>query len=106
MKRETYTIKTSILKVNYWTHSVNGNPQFKIDTTDGTFGTEVDAQIGYAATNFEPRSTEEPRPVTLTMVRKLRGNDRIIGIIDREIEIPEDWAGMRAFGDRQVEDGK
>jgi hypothetical protein len=82
MNRETYEIKTSILAVNYWTRSVNGNPQYKLDTTDGNFGTEVDAQIGYAATNFTPREGES-RPVTLTMLRKLRGNDRIIGIADR-----------------------
>jgi hypothetical protein len=79
---KTEILKTSILKVTRMGSSPNGNPTYKLDTTDGVFRTATDAGIAYAATNFRPTWPATLRPVTLTLERK-RTHAYVINIVDR-----------------------
>lgn len=68
MKRgEEVTISATILEVKRHATSYYGNPQYDIRTDRGSFLTQRDASVGYAATNFQPRYGEKGRKVTLTL---------------------------------------
>lgn len=63
-------IRTTILSVERYGTSVNGNPSYTLECPEGArYITATDAGIGYAATNFSPPHGVYGTPVVLTLTR-------------------------------------
>ncbi len=49
----THQITTTIIGMTRGTSSKNNNPRYTVNTTDGTWKTVQDGQVGYGITNSE-----------------------------------------------------
>jgi hypothetical protein len=72
---KTLTEKCVITRIERKGYSNNGNPTYRVFTSDGrSWLTGQDAQVGYAISNYVRRNPEDLRVVELTI-----RNSRIIG---------------------------
>lgn len=49
----THQITTTIIGITAGTSTKDGNPRYTVNTTDGTWKTAEDGQVGYGITNSE-----------------------------------------------------
>lgn len=89
MSRKGTTIATDLFSAERLTNSTNGNPRYKLHTSDGVFQTQSDASCSYDVDNI---TRTIPRGETIPVTLHLTPAGRVWNIVRGDVETARDRA--------------